>query len=210
MRGRHVELLLGQGAVGAARLSLDAAPVDVVVFDERHDAAVQFAAELESRGAIALSTRGEVVTHWRACALLVGDQWNAGALSVRMPFGQNRVDAPHRLRLAGLTQHSDFELLRAFAAGLGLRVLHEARHVRRESGEMRHSLSCVRNDQFIAACGSAQWPRQLARAMVNARLARREGVAPLSPSLTGFPPLPPHLKSSVEYRAGALTSCLLG
>jgi hypothetical protein len=192
MRGHHVELL--QGRVGVARLSLDATPVDVVVFDEQFGEAVQFAAELEGRGAIALSTRGEAVTHWRACALLAGDHWNSGALTVRMPFGQD-----HTPRIAGLTQPSDFELLRAFGAGIGLRVLHEARHVRRESGQMRHSLSCVRNDDFIAACGSAQWPRQLARAMSNARPLRNALGLQVGSQ-----------KSSAEFRAGTLTSCLLG
>lgn len=175
-----MELLLKRGAKGAARLNLDSAPVDVVVFDDQYEEAIEFAEELEHAGAIALPARGAIVRHWLTCPLM--------GLSAPIPVTHDRL-----LRIAGLTQHSDFEQLRAFAAGVGLHVRHEGRHVRRESGEMRHSLSCVRNDEFVAACGKAHWARQLARAMANARPVQA--------------PLP---ESAAAFRAGTLTSWLLG
>jgi hypothetical protein len=162
--------------LGFALMGSRVGPVDVVVFDERYDEAVQFAAELGQAGAIAFAT-GESAPQWATCPVF--------------------ASGGKRLRVAALTQHSHFEQLRSLCAALGLRVLHEARHVRRESGEVRHSLSCVRNDQFVAACGSAQWPRQLARAMSDTRSARTVS----GPSLTMAP---------ARISALSLTSCLLG
>jgi hypothetical protein len=163
--------------LGFALLGSRVAPVDVVVFDERYDEAVQFAAELERAGAVAFATGGECAPQWSTCPVF--------------------ASGGKRLRVAGLTQHSHFEQLRSLCVAMGLRVLHEARHVRRESGAVRHSLSCVRNDVFVAACGSAQWPRQLARAMSDAR--RATTVTRSSLSVTPAP------KSALS-----LTSCLLG
>jgi hypothetical protein len=163
--------------IGFARMGSRVAPVDVVVFDERYDEAVQFAAELERAGAVPFATAGECAPLWSTCPV----------------FGSGGK----RLRVAGLTQHSHFEQLRSLCGAMGLRVLHEARHVRRESGEVRHSLSCVRNDEFVAACGSAQWPRQLAWAMSDTRRART-----MSRPLGSTAP--------AQMSALSLTSCLLG
>jgi hypothetical protein len=163
--------------LGFALMGSRVAPVDVVVFDERYDEAVQFAAELERAGAVAFATGGECAPQWSTCPVF--------------------ASGGKRLRVAGLTQPSHFEQLRSLCAAMGLRVLHEAHHVRRESGEVRHSLSCVRNDEFVAACGSAQWPRQLARAMSDTRGAKTVS----RPSLSVAPAQMPAL---------SLTSCLLG
>ena len=172
----NVETVSRDEGIGATLSALTRTRVDVVVFDERYDEAVQFAAELEQAGAVALATRGEIVTQWRECPTL--------------------AERSRRLRIAGLTLHSDFELLRSFSAAMGLRVLHEGRHTRRAGGEVRHSLSCIRNEEFVAACGSAQWSRQLARAMSNTRPSK---------SSSARAPDPP-----IGFRVGTLTSCLLG
>lgn len=81
------------------------------IYDERYPDARQAALEQEAAGARILATSGEIVTLWR--------ERIAGAMNVAS------------VQIAGLTQHSDFEIVRSLTAVHRLRVMQREHRIGR-------------------------------------------------------------------------------
>jgi hypothetical protein len=86
-------------------------PVHFFIYDERYPDARHAAVEHERVGARVLATSGEMVTLWR--------EGIAGAAK----------KGP--VRIAGLTQHSDFEIVRSLASLHRLRVVQQEHRIAR-------------------------------------------------------------------------------
>jgi hypothetical protein len=86
-------------------------PIRFFVYDERYPDARQAALEQESAGARVLATSGETVTLWRE---------HIAAAASKGP-----------VRIAGLTQHSDFEIVRSLASLHRLRILQQEHRIAR-------------------------------------------------------------------------------
>jgi len=104
--------LAGAAAADAAAIVVPAfpgtVPVGVVLYEPRYAASRDFARSLAKRGARAFSTQDDVVGLWRG---VLGDCLDCG-----------------EPRIAGLTLHSDLEVMRACARDRKLRVLRESLH----------------------------------------------------------------------------------
>lgn len=93
-------------AAGDGAPAVSVPDATIVVYESRYFASREFARLLEERGARAFSTQDDVVCLWRGA---LGD-----CLDCDTPL------------IAGLTLHSDYEILRACARERQLRVLREA------------------------------------------------------------------------------------
>jgi hypothetical protein len=139
--------------VPAQASELDA--FSVVVRDNRFAASQEFAAVLSRGGASIVEARGELVREWHA--------------GLRAMLGNQRA------RIAGITSWSDFTIMRACAAELGMRVRYEGTHDSRHAGQLHHELrhaGDVSDWLFALRTQAQRWPQTLAVALSRSELTK--------------------------------------
>ena len=118
----------------------------IAVFDSRYPQAARFAAGFTAAGGTALPAED------------VLQQWYRSLRSIALDVGS-------RIRIAGMTTHSDYLVLRDCAREEGWRVLFEGIHDARHSPQVTHTLRGRTTDRCAAdACVSSDgdWSRHLA------------------------------------------------
>jgi hypothetical protein len=178
---------------GASRAGPSVSGIAVAISDERYSDSRRFAAALHGQGAQVFTSEPDLVHVWR------------NALAARV----NQRD----FRIAGLTTHNDFEVMRICAREAGLKVSYEATHDCRGSEHLVHQVRQVKSgvgEQVIAPLreGRSDWVEALAFAL--ARNASLEGVgAPGSSVMSRAAAASQAPRRSADH-PGFLTSWLIG
>ncbi|HUK01007.1 MAG TPA: hypothetical protein VLW26_01880 [Steroidobacteraceae bacterium] len=155
---KHSAALLGTAAAVPLRTSELAVrkPIVLAICDDRYAPARQFGSRLATSGTRVSASAQNVIASWAREA--------------------HAFQTPGAWRIAGMTRHSDFELLKQCAASVRLRSVFECIHDAREPGVLTHVVRARGDDTDIGErlkAARQDWPATLAETLRSAEFAGR-------------------------------------